>query len=197
MLLARALSRSISKTQVPNQFRESREVKSRARWPLAFDLEGVERNTEVRKQLKQQQEAEESYMPQQPSNNRFVSGAAIDLNRPPREPYNPNDPKNQYPKMLYHQTKKDPNWLREHKRLTLYNSLHPEKPELLPTVPAAFIVVKNKHEEEAALKDGFALRPPAEEVAEEFADLNDEVLCSRGCGQAPHKGRCKTVAAVA
>ena len=133
-------------------------------------------------------------MPQQPSNNRFVSGATIDLNRPPREPYNPNDPKNHYPKMLYHQTKKDPVWFNEHKRIMLYNSLHPEKPELLPAVPAAFKIVNNKAEEETALKAGFGLRPPAEpKDAEEAGEDNGETLCSRGCGNPPHRGSCKQV----
>lgn len=133
-------------------------------------------------------------MPQQPSNNRFVSGATIDINRPPREPYNPNDPKNKYPKMLYHQTEKDPNWAREHQRITLYNSLHPEKPELLPAVPAKFLTVNNQAEETRALAQGYGLRPPEDSQEEDdFGVGNSPVACSRGCGKPPHKGTCKPI----
>ncbi len=133
-------------------------------------------------------------MPQAPSPNRFVSGATIDLNRPPREAYNPNDPKNRYPKMLYHPTKKDPNWEKEFKRITLYNSLHPEKPEILPVVPAASTIVKSAPEEEARLAEGWQSRPPkieAVEVADE-SQGDDGPKCSRGCGNPPHRGSCKT-----
>jgi len=127
----------------------------------------------------------------QPVSNSFVGGATIDLNRPPQVAYNPHDPKNQYPKMLYHQTKKDPNWLAEYNRIKLYNSLHPEKPEILPTVPAAFVIVKNAEEEKAKLANGFGLRPPADPEVDEFASVREEALCSRGCGNPPHRGFCK------
>ena len=129
-------------------------------------------------------------MSQAQSPNFFVGGKSVDINRPPRLPYNPRD--HEYPKMLYHKTKKDPNWLAEHKRLTLYNSLHPEKPELLPVVPAAFVIVNNKDEEAARLSQGFALRPPDEPEVDEFANVQGEALCSRGCGEKPHRGSCKT-----
>lgn len=175
-------------------FREFGGQKPREKWPLAFDLEGVERDHKVRQQLQTQQQFEEP-MSRAQATNFFVGGASVDINKPPREAYNPRDPKNEYPKMLHHQTKKDPNWLKEHKRLTLYNSLHPEKPELLPAVPYAFVIVNNKQEEEAQLKQGFGFKPPAQpEQAEEFAELAGEVLCSRGCGAVPHRGSCKPVA---
>ncbi len=134
-------------------------------------------------------------MSQPQSTNFFVGGATIDLNRPPREAYNPRDPKNEFPKMLYHATKKDPNWLAEHKRITLYNSLHPEKPELLPTVPAAFVIVKSPEEEKKRLTEGFQLKAPSVPEVDEFASISGEALCSRGCGSAPHRGSCKTVGA--
>jgi len=152
---------------------------------LEMDLGGVERDTTIRKAIKPQ--VEES-MSKSLSTNSFVGEKSIDLNKPPMETYNPYDPKNEYPKMLYHQTKKDPNWAAEHRRITLHNSLHPEKPELLPTVPPAFVIVKNKQEEEARLSQGFQLKPPV--VREE---ASEEPLCSRGCGSAPHKGSCKAV----
>jgi len=173
---------------MPRQFREFTPSRGREKWPLEFDLSGVERNSEVRQQLKQQ----EQLMPQAPSNNRFVSGASIDINRPPQAPYNPNDPKNKYPKMLYHPTKKDQNWSREHQRIELHNKLHPERPEILPEVPAAFIVVKNHDEEAKAMKDGFGARAPhVEPETEDFDADMDKGLCSRGCGLPPHRGSCK------
>ena len=134
-------------------------------------------------------------MTQTLSTNSFVGGASIDLNKPPRVPYNPNDPKNAYPKMLYHKTKKDPVWLAEHKRLTLYNSLHPEKPEILPVVPAAFVIVHNKEQEQEKLANGFQSRPPAQEEVDEFANVSGEALCSRGCGKKPHRGSCSPMTA--
>ena len=126
--------------------------------------------------------------------NSFAGGATIDLNKPTPVAYNPNDPKNEFPKMLYHQTKKDANWLAEHKRITLYNNLHPEKPEILPHVPAAFVIVKNKKEEEQMIASGFGLRPPAIEEVDQFGKETDtdETLCARGCGNPPHKGACKS-----
>lgn len=181
----------------PKVFREFSGPKTRERWPLEYDLEGIERDTKTRAQLeeqqKQQSQNEAAMTNRAQSSNFFVGGASIDLNRPPKEAYRHQE----YPKMLYHQTKKDPNWLAEHKRITLYNSLHPEKPELLPTVPAAFIQVNSKEEEEAALKRGFQLKPPPDPSAkaEEEAMDSGETLCSRGCGNPPHRGSCKPVAA--
>jgi hypothetical protein len=176
---------------VTQQFREFRKVKIRERWPLEFDLAGIPRETAVRSQLKEQYE--EEGMPNAPSPNRFVSGAVVDINAPAREPYNPRDPKNEFPKILYHPTLKHPQWEAEYKRIVKYNALHPEKPELLPTVPAKQVKVNNKQEEEAKIKDGWQFRPPAIAPApeEEAADDEGQVLCSRGCGREPHPGRCK------
>lgn len=168
---------------------ESRGPKVREQWPVEFDLEGVPRETKVRTQKLQ-----EETMPKSLSPNSFAGSATIDIGRPPRESYNPRDPKNQYPKMLYHQTKKDPNWLREHRRITLYNSLHPEKPELLPHVPYAFVVVNSPEEEKAFLGQGFGLRAPAQpQEKDEWDGMENEVLCSRGCGKKPHRGSCSAV----
>lgn len=122
--------------------------------------------------------------------NFFVGGASVDINKPPREAYRHIE----YPKMLHHQTMKDPITLKEFKRITLHNSLHPEKPELLPTVSHAFIIVNSKAEEDSALTRGFGLKPPAPEPQpEEFAEEAGQVLCSRGCGNRPHRGKCAPV----
>jgi hypothetical protein len=87
--------------------------------------------------------------------------------------------------MLYHQTKKDPIWMQEHRRITLYNSLHPEKPELLPVVPFMTVIVQSKEEQEQKLKEGFGLRAPSEEV-----DEAAEVVVSTGYPpSSPLKGK--------
>jgi hypothetical protein len=170
----------------PKVFREFSNARVRERWPLELDLGGVERDSEIRK-LKVEENMGKSLQ------NNFVSGKAIDINKPAQVAYDPRQ--HQYPKMIYHQTKKDPNWLAEHKRLTLYNSLHPEKPELLPNVPYAFTIAKTEEDEKRLLATGeWGLRAPHQPEQDEFANLRDEALCSRGCGNPPHRGSCKPVA---
>ena len=88
----------------------------RERWPLEFDLTGVPRDTRTRKNLLAEKHQEESmaqtqqsvhgvrtitenhFTVDQPSNDVFIT----DINNPPRKPYNPRDPQNEFPKMLYH-----------------------------------------------------------------------------------------------
>ena len=88
----------------------------RERWPLEFDLTGVPRDTRTRKNLLAEKHQEESmaqtqqsvhgvrtitenhFTVDQPSNDIVIT----DINNPPRKAYNPRDPQNQYPKMLYH-----------------------------------------------------------------------------------------------
>ena len=84
----------------------------RERWPLEFDIEGVPRDTAIRKQLleqKQQQQnldlLSEEPMAQTIRNSFTVdkpTAEVTDINNPPRRPYNPHAPENQYPKVLYH-----------------------------------------------------------------------------------------------
>lgn len=83
----------------------------RERWPLEFDLEGVPRDTATRKQLIEQQQRtleapEEDMSPVTATRNSFTVDkpevAITDINNPPRKPYSPSDPKNEYPKMVYH-----------------------------------------------------------------------------------------------
>ena len=174
----------------PHVFHEFSGRKPREQWPTEFDIEGVERDHKIRTE-----KLNEDAMGKSLSTNSFIGGASIDLGKPQQVAYNPHDPKNEYPKMLYHPTKKDVNWAAEHKRITLYNKLHPEKMMLLPVVPAAFVVVQDKKQEEAKLGEGFKLRPPAEPDDAEVSDEQEERLCSRGCGREPHGGRCKSVTA--
>ena len=95
---------------------ESSRKAPRERWPLEFDLTGVPRDTRTRKNLLAEKHQEESmaqtqqsvhgvrtitenhFTVDQPSNDVFIT----DINNPPRKAYNPRDPQNQYPKMLYH-----------------------------------------------------------------------------------------------
>jgi len=119
----------------------------RERWPLEFDLEGVARDTTTRKQLveqKRQQQnpeslSEETMSPVTPVRNHFTvdepqQGPAItDINNPPRRPYNPHDPKNEFPKVLYHHE--------SGRVLTIAAGPNAEK------------------EQKAALKRGFQLKP--------------------------------------
>ena len=95
---------------------ESSRKAPRERWPLEFDLTGVPRDTRTRKNLLAEKHQEESmaqtqqsvhgvrtitenhFTVDQPSNDIFIT----DINNPPRKAYNPHDPQNQYPKMLYH-----------------------------------------------------------------------------------------------
>jgi len=116
---------------------ESTRKAPRERWPLAFDLEGVPRDTETRKQLLESQnlaiESEESMSPVTPTRNSFTvdkpTVEITDINNPPRKNYNPHDPANEFPKMLYH-----------HETGRVLN-------------------VANEKEQKAALKRGFTLQP--------------------------------------
>lgn len=104
---------------------ESKRKTRRERWPLEFDLEGVPRDVATRKQLLET--TKEQLMPQ----NRFAGesrvaglsqalspaekaalldellatvpvGREIDLGKPVIVPYRVGDPRNNYPKMVYH-----------------------------------------------------------------------------------------------
>lgn len=120
---------------------ESTTKPRRERWPLAFDLEGVPRDTATRKQLLEQELQqnleifpEEPMSPVTPAvrNSFTVDKPTVeiaDINNPPRKNYNPHDPKNEFPKMLYHH----------------------ETGRVLKVTGAA--------EQKAALKRGFELKP--------------------------------------
>lgn len=109
----------------------------RERWPLQFDIEGVPRDTATRKQLlEQQQQNEESAedpMTAQTVRNSFAvdkpTVEVTDINNPPRRPYSPSDPKNEFPKVLYHHES------------------------------GRVLTVQNDKEQKAAHKRGFELKP--------------------------------------
>lgn len=116
----------------------------RERWPLEFDLTGVPRDTATRKQLLEQQQildqtpTEEPMSPATPTRNHFTvdepqQGQAItDINNPPRKPYSPHDPKNEFPKMVYHHE------------------------------TGRVLTVTDEKQQKAALKRGFALKPSSD-----------------------------------
>ena len=109
---------------------ESSSKGKRERWPLEFDLQGIPR--EDRQRLLEQQQNPES--PEEPmvQNSFTVDKPTVeitDINNPPHKNYNPHDPKNEYPKMLYH-----------HETGRVLN-------------------VANEKEQKAALKRGFNLKP--------------------------------------
>ena len=96
---------------------ESTRRAPRERWPLKFDLEGVPRDIDVRKQLLKEEhelvnqsgEPMTRVLNQARAQNHFTvdppqqSNAEItDINNPPRKNYNPYDPKHEFPKMVYH-----------------------------------------------------------------------------------------------
>ena len=115
----------------------------RERWPAQFDIEGVPRDTATRRQLLDQIQAkqptsgfEDPMSPVTPTRNHFTvdgpttDGPVItDINNPPHRNYNPQDPKNQYPRMLYHHES------------------------------GRVLTVQNEKEEKAALKRKFQLTP--------------------------------------
>jgi hypothetical protein len=112
--------------------------KRRERWPLEFDLTGVPRDTATRQQLLEQQHnlettAEEPMSPVTPVRNSFTvdkpTVEITDINNPPHKNYNPHDPKNEYPKMLYHHES------------------------------GRVLQVASEKEQKAALKRGFDLKP--------------------------------------
>lgn len=81
----------------------------RDRWPLEFDLEGVPRDNAERERLVQQKkilETENEMNKVTPVRNEFAvdyqQGQTIDLSKPLKVPYNPHDPKNEFPKLIYH-----------------------------------------------------------------------------------------------
>jgi hypothetical protein len=105
--------------------------KTRERWPASFDIEGIPRDTQIRTALLQQR-IQEGKMAQ--VTNSFTvdkpAGPVInDINNPPHVNYNPYDPKNEFPKLVYHHSS------------------------------GRVLKVADAKEQKAALKRGFDLKP--------------------------------------
>jgi hypothetical protein len=84
---------------------EAKSKNSRESFPLAFDLEGVPRERATRELLMQQerQKQNEDHSMNSPENHFAVDQMQeFDPNKPPQRPYNPHDPKNQFPRIVYH-----------------------------------------------------------------------------------------------
>ena len=78
----------------------------RDRWPLQFDLEGVPDDNLEREAELRRMRILEGDQPNMAPKNQFAvdyqqGNGIMDINNPPRKPYNPHAPENQYPKMLY------------------------------------------------------------------------------------------------
>jgi hypothetical protein len=138
---------------------ESSRKLSRERWPLEFDLTGVPRDTQTRKNLLQQKQLQENedimapvtptitntFTVDQPTNDAEIS----DLNNPPKKNYNPHDAKNEFPKMLYHH---------ETGRVLQVGKAIP--PSMMnDSVGQEKLRQQNDKEEKAAMKRGFKLKP--------------------------------------
>lgn len=163
---------------------ESTRKPKRERWPLWMDIEGVPRDNAVREKILADQkliEALEEQEPSMKSQNSFTVDKPVvitDINNPPHKNYNPNDPKNEFPKMVYHHGN------------------------------GRVLTVHNKQEEAAVLKRGFDLKPSAghdysqlrggvakpvtieakreeEMSAEELAALDEAELAGTEAEQAP------------
>jgi hypothetical protein len=120
----------------------------RERWPLAFDLEGLPRDTAVRNSHLEHEKLKEEIMNTHPVANNFAvdyqaGNNVIDINNPPKKAYNPHAPENQFPKMIY--------------------------PATWPAAKA--ITVGSEQELQAKLKKGFELKPPSR-VEPSEADLD-------------------------
>ena len=157
---------------------------------MAFDLEGVPRDREVRDSLKQQL-LEGNYMGLQ--NNFTPVHQARDMSRPVVMPY----VYREYPKTLYHPTQKTPRSVLAQAKVLKHNELHPDKPELVPQLEIVSMIVNDEAEEKAWLAKGWSLTAPAPDVPkDELAELagaglgTDEEECPK-CGAPKHAGRCK------
>lgn len=163
---------------------ESVGPKQKERWATVFDLEGVPRDHEVRRALAAQiQESDMSL------SNAFQGRAAGD----PSKPFTPAYKHQEYPKMLYHPQNFTPASVTAKRRIELHNQLHPEKPEIIPSLERVTAVVESAEKERIYLEQGWLQKPPAtatDELVEEGEVAGDERLCSRGCGKPPHPGRC-------
>ena len=124
----------------PMPLNEASRKAPRERWPLEFDLTGVPRDTAhpqaaFRTETDSRTDSRGTYVtrahrPQQLHRRSAPATAAItDINNPPQTRYNPHDPKNEFPKMLYHHG------------------------------TGRVLVVANAKEEKAALKRDFQLKP--------------------------------------
>lgn len=162
---------------------ESNGPKIRERWPVEFDLMGIERDHEVRTQLKNRMlEGEKMVTPLQ---NNFTAGNPNyrDISKPVVQPYRYQE----YPKTMYHPSQKTPRSILARQKAELNNQLHPDKPELVPDLEIVSVIVADEKEEKQMIAKGFSETPPhpyegSPEPQKELCDF---------CGLPSHKGRCK------
>lgn len=98
---------------------------------------------------------------------------AIDIHHPERSPNWPVYRHQEYPKMLYHPIKLNPQIEASRKGIQQRNLANPQYAPLdLPASQALTLKIHSKQEEEEALKAGYAKAPPVmqAEIAEEAVD---------------------------
>ena len=120
-----------------------------------------------------------------------------DMSKPVHVPYRFEE----FPKTLYHPTEKTKFSVIARKKAETNNQLHPDKPELIPDLIALTVTVASAAEQEQWEAKGFSEQAPhpyGEDSGAEPLTLEDEIqaerqieLCSRGCGNPRHMGKCR------
>lgn len=125
---------------------------------------------------------------------------AIDIHHPELSPNWPRYTHQEFPKMLYHPVKLDPQTETARQGVRERNQLNPNLPALaLPPSKPMILIVNDQAALDKALEAGWVKAPPvlvAQEAEVEMVDplaqdvMTNEGLCSRGCGKKPHRGAC-------
>lgn len=127
---------------------------------------------------------------------------AIDIHHPELSPNWPRYKHQDYPRMLYHPTKLNPNVEAARKGIRIRNEKNPTLAPLdLPASQPLSIIVKDAGEEKAYREQGYVKTPPflanEEETVQAVSQVDplanpvaDVTMCARGCGKPPHRGAC-------
>lgn len=132
---------------------EHRRAKVKERWPMQFDIEGVERDSSLRKQLLEAQKRGEVMSP---LGNSFQATPPRDLSKAVVQPYRYQE----FPKIMYHPTNKTPQSVLARNKVLKHNELHPERPEVLPDLLPVTLTVKDEAEQKKAEARGFQEQAP-------------------------------------
>jgi hypothetical protein len=163
---------------------ESRGGEPRERWPREFDIQGVPRDNRLRERLlREYQEYGVQTMPvEHLPINKFVTDVSDPATsaRPDTKnikPYNPNDPKNEFPKMLYSE-EFDEAIERRRAQIAQHNRTlrDPLQCRQLPDRVRLTKVVASKAEEREYLAKGYGLKPPPPLDVDEFASIDSAFL---------------------
>ena len=121
-----------------------------------------------------------------PIGNNFTAGNPNfrDLSRNVHQPY----VFKEYPKVLYHPAEKTPQSVIAKQKAETHNSLHPDKPELIPDLIPVTVIVQDEAEEAQMKAKGFS-----EQAPHPYEGEAPEAPKCDFCGLPKHKGRCKKV----